>query len=153
MPCSRRYASPCPETAGFGSCTATTTRAMPDATIGRTHGPVRPVWQQGSSVTYMVAPRARSPATRRAWISACGSPARSWAPCPTRVPSGATITHPTIGLGLTVARPRSARHSATRMCVGVGLGARIYHDVSKSASTYSRGENGTMSSMVSPVPT
>ena len=33
-------------------------------------GPVRPVWLQGSSVTYSVAPRARSPACFSATISA-----------------------------------------------------------------------------------
>ena len=39
------------------------------------HGPVRPVWQHGSSVTYAVAPRAAVPAAFSATISACGPPA------------------------------------------------------------------------------
>ena len=36
----------------------------PSATRGA-HGPVRPMWQHGSSVQYSVAPRARSPASRQ----------------------------------------------------------------------------------------
>ena len=42
------------------------------------HGPVRPVWLQGSSVTTAVAPRASAPASARAAASACGLPAPRW---------------------------------------------------------------------------
>lgn len=46
---------------------------------------MRPVWLQGSSVTSAVPPRARSPAARRAWTSACG-------PCGPLVPALARRT-------------------------------------------------------------
>src|SRR4051812_19399761 len=48
-------------------------------------------------------------------ISACGPPATSWDPRPTTTPSSSTMTAPTIGLGLVVASPRSARASARAM--------------------------------------
>ena len=50
-------------------------RAIPAAISASEQGPVRPVWLQGSSVTTAVPPRARSPASRSARISACGPPA------------------------------------------------------------------------------
>ena len=40
-----------PAASGFGSGIAATTRATPAATSASTHGGVRPVWLQGSSVT------------------------------------------------------------------------------------------------------
>src|SRR3982751_2809903 len=64
----------------------------------------------------MVAPRARSPASAMAGISAWGPPATSCEPRPTTTPSSSTMTAPTIGLGLVVARPRSARARARAMC-------------------------------------
>ena len=66
---------------------------------------------QGSSVTYTVAPRARSPASARATTSACGPPLRSCQPSPTISPS-LTMTAPTTGLGRVVPRPRSASSMA-----------------------------------------
>ena len=56
---------------------ASTTRAMPAAITAWLHGGVRPWWQQGSSVTTSVPPRARSPAWARAPTSAWGLPARA----------------------------------------------------------------------------
>ena len=41
---------PRPLTSGFGSSTAITARAMPASATCGAHGPVRPVWQHGSSV-------------------------------------------------------------------------------------------------------
>ena len=55
-----------------GSAWAKTTRATPASTSAWAHGPVRPVWLQGSRVTTAVAPRARSPASASASASACG---------------------------------------------------------------------------------
>ena len=58
--CRARGRTPC----RVGSSEATTTRLMPALTIASVQGGVRPWWQQGSSVTYIVAPdrvgRARS---------------------------------------------------------------------------------------------
>ena len=56
MPSSRKIPSPRPEALSVGSSEATTTRLMPAATIASVQGGVLPWWQQGSSVTYMVAP-------------------------------------------------------------------------------------------------
>ena len=42
----------------------------------------RPWWQQGSSVTYIVAPAGDSVQCARALRSACASPQRSWKPSP-----------------------------------------------------------------------
>ncbi len=57
---------PPPETRGSGSSVATTTRVIPAARMRSVHGPVRPTWQHGSSVTYIVAPRLRGPAAASA---------------------------------------------------------------------------------------
>src|SRR5438067_989565 len=65
-----RSSTPRPELTGFGSCIAATTRCTPAAMIASVHGPVRPLWLHGSSVTYNVAPRAFSPADFSATISA-----------------------------------------------------------------------------------
>ena len=48
--------------AGLGSGWANTTRRTPASISASAHGPVRPVWLHGSSVTTAVPPRARSPA-------------------------------------------------------------------------------------------
>ena len=68
---SRRAASP-PAATGFGSGWANTTRATPASISACEHGPVRPVWWHGSSVTTAVAPRASAPASASAAASACG---------------------------------------------------------------------------------
>src|SRR3990170_5717245 len=87
---------------------------MPASMIASAQGGVRPWCGQGSSVTYIVAPRARSPACRRATTSACG-PGGGWvAPSPTISPP-ATMTAPTVGLGEVM--PRAARASSRARCM------------------------------------
>jgi len=54
MPAARSRSSPLPLTAGLGSVVAATTRTTPLRSSAFVHGPVRPVWQHGSSVTYAV---------------------------------------------------------------------------------------------------
>ena len=66
--------TPAPDTRGSGSMVPTITFDTPASTIASTQGPVRPSWEQGSSVTTIVEPRAPSPARRNASISACDSP-------------------------------------------------------------------------------
>jgi hypothetical protein len=62
-PARRMTAIPRPLTEGLGSAIATTTCRTPDCTTAGTHGGVRlRRWQQGSSVTYSVAPLACGPA-------------------------------------------------------------------------------------------
>ena len=58
-PAARRVSAP-PTATGFGSGCATTTRRTPAPTRAWEHGPVRPVWLQGSSVTTAVAPAGRA---------------------------------------------------------------------------------------------
>ncbi len=71
--CRRRAAPAAPPAAtGLVSAWANTTRRTPAAISAPAHGPVRPVWLQGSRVTTAVAPRAASPASCRAAASACG---------------------------------------------------------------------------------
>ena len=89
-PASRNVVSP-PAAIGLGSGWANTTRATPASTMAWAHGPVRPVWLQGSSVTTAVAPRASAPASARAAASACGLPRRGGTPPrsrPRRRPAG-----------------------------------------------------------------
>ncbi len=81
---------------GFGSREQHTTRATPAATNASAQGGVRPVWLQGSSVTYAQAPRACAPAARSARISACGSPARCMP----------TLAHHAPGIGQHASDPR-----------------------------------------------
>ena len=50
-PAARSRAKPWPPTSGLGSAMAATTLVMPAATSASQHGPVRPWWEQGSSVT------------------------------------------------------------------------------------------------------
>jgi len=49
-------------------------RLTPAAINASAHGPVRPTWEQGSRLRYRVAPRARTPASSSARISACLMP-------------------------------------------------------------------------------
>ena len=51
MPAASSRAAPRPETSGFGSRSAMTTRATPAATSASAHGGVRPWCEHGSSVT------------------------------------------------------------------------------------------------------
>jgi len=103
MPAARRRSAPCAARA-LGSASAATTRPIPAAMTVSVQGGVRPVWLQGSSVTYIVAPRGlrpRAATSASAFASACGAPARSCQPSPITVPS-ATITQPTRGFGVVV---------------------------------------------------
>ena len=110
---------------GFGSSTAATTRAMPASTMRLTHGPVRPSGSTARACsTASRRARARRPSSS-ACTSACGSPARSWKPCPTTTPSADTTTAPTSGFGLVRPRPRAAEtargpwnHASASMSVG-----------------------------------
>ncbi len=56
MPALRRRLIPFPLTKGLGSFKGITTRLMPASIMASVHGPVLPVWLQGSRVTYKVAP-------------------------------------------------------------------------------------------------
>ena len=154
-PCSRRIREAAAAArAGFGSSTAATTRR--DAGVDD-RGDARPgaaVWQHGSSVQYSVAPRARAPASSSACTSACGSPARSWKPCPTTTPSASTTTAPTSGFGLVRPRPRAAqKQRALHVVARPRQRRRVTTSLRTAPSTYSSGENGTRSSMPSPTPT
>ena len=71
MPASRSRRKPSPATSGFGSSMAATTRATPASISASAQGGVRPWCEQGSRLMYSVAPRARSPASSSARISAC----------------------------------------------------------------------------------
>ena len=59
-PPARSSAIPRPLTSGLGSVAPTTTRVIPAARIASVHGGCLPWWQQGSSVTYIVAPAGSS---------------------------------------------------------------------------------------------
>ncbi len=78
-----------------------TTRETPARRTASVQGGVRPWWLQGSIVTYMLAPRALSPACFNAATSAWSAPALACQPSPITEPSRAR-TAPTIGLGVTV---------------------------------------------------
>src|SRR3954447_1293104 len=106
-PASRSRSTPPPLTFGFGSRTPTTTRSTPASRSASVHGGVDPWCVHGSSEMYIVDRRARSPASRSAFTSACGVPRRSCQPSPTTSPSR-TTTAPTSGFGYVVPRPRSA---------------------------------------------
>ena len=126
MPAACSWAMPPPATWGLGSAMAITTCWRPAAITASLQGGVRPWWQQGSSVTTKVPPRARSPAWRRAPTSAWGPPAWPWKPSPTSWPPASSTTAPTMGLGLVRPLPRAANCRARRIqgrqswCAGVG---------------------------------
>src|SRR5699024_4288873 len=86
------------------------------------HGPVRPVWLQGSRVTYAVAPAARAPAPCSATTSACLPPAGSVAPRPRIVPAESTITQPTGGLGNVLPAACQPISSASKNSAGRSAG-------------------------------
>ena len=119
---------PPPATAGNGSRAAITTRLMPAAITASVQGGVLPWWQQGSSVTKSVAPRARGPAASNAMISACGPPKSACHPSPMTcwwlAPSRTATTAPTIGLGSTRPSPRRASSNA-RVIAAVSYGSNI----------------------------
>src|SRR5580692_7981095 len=114
MPAARRRAWPSPATSGLGSWSADTTRVMPAAMTASAQGGVLPWCEQGSSVTYSVAPRAASPARRKASTSAWGRPPGWVQPRPTMTPS-LTITAPTAGFGQVRPSPRRPSESASAM--------------------------------------
>ena len=101
-----------PATSGLGSMLPTTTRRMPAARMASVQGGWRPVWQQGSKVTYSTAPAGSSRQSARAARSAWSPPHRSCHPRPMTHPSF-TSTGPTSGLGLTQPTPRSASSTAS----------------------------------------
>ena len=75
-------------------------------------------WQQGSSVTYIVAPEGSMPARAQlasASRSACSSPYAVCQPSAMIAPSR-TTTAPTCGLGATQPAPLAANAKARRMC-------------------------------------
>ena len=72
----RRMHKPFPPTKGFGSSEPTTTLEIPASKIASVQGGCLPSWQQGSSVTYNVAPSGDSPQQARASRSACSPPHR-----------------------------------------------------------------------------
>ena len=111
---------PRPLTSGLGSVAPTTTRLTPAFISASAHGPDRPVCEQGSSVTYTVAPTTLSPASRAAssaQISACLCPGGSVTPTLICAPAASKITQPTRGLGavLTMLARATRIASATRV--------------------------------------
>src|SRR4051812_41335387 len=102
---------------------------MPEAIIASVHAPVRPWVEQGSSVTYIVAPgRGVFPRASNASRSACGPPSGAVAPSPTIWPSS-TITAPTIGLGCVVPQTLYASSRARRMngsCSASDIGVVLF---------------------------
>ncbi len=122
-----RSFSPPPDACRFGSGTAYTTRLMPASISASAHGPVRPVWLHGSSVTYAVPPRARGPAIRSASTSACGPPATRGIPRRPGCPSAAVITQPTTGFGWVLPMPRAASSIARRIqATSIGPESALY---------------------------
>ena len=87
---------------------------MPASRMASVQGGWRPWWQQGSSVTYIVAPAGDSVQCARALRSACASPQRSWKPSPMTRPSF-TTTAPTMGFGEVQPTPRPASSRALRI--------------------------------------
>src|SRR5580693_9112966 len=114
MPAARSRAWPSPATSGLGSSSADTTRAIPAAMTASAQGGDLPWCEQGSSVTYSVAPRPASPARRNASTSAWGRPPGWVQPRPTMTPS-LTITAPTAGFGQVRPSPRRPSDSASAM--------------------------------------
>ena len=107
-----------------GSSEATTTRSMPAFTIASVQGGVWPWWQQGSSVTYIVAPigsmlagRERRHLGVRARRRRRGSPRRA----PRR---RARSRRPTSGFGLVCPRPCSASSIALPCAACLALSIR-----------------------------
>ena len=153
---SRRNAKPrAAAPAGFGSSIAATTRAMPAATMRLTHGPVRPVWQHGSSVQYSVAPRAARAGFGRARALRRAARRRArWNPCPTTTPSGGHDDRADERIRAGASARRAPRETARAPCSRVVMiASSLYHFSSNRPSTYSSAENGTRSSMPSPTPT
>ena len=125
MPASRRRANPRPATRSSGSPSATTTRRDARGDQRSVHGGVLPWWSHGSSVTYAVAPRARSPAAR----SAADLGVRAGRERPGRA----------LADDLAVAGDRRSRPRATARCDGARRGrARSPARISSSSRMSSR---------------
>ena len=120
MPASSSRRWPAPETLGSGSAMAKWTAATPASMSAPVQGGVRPWWEQGSRVTYTVAPRARAPASASASTSAWLPPGGWVWPAPTIAPSR-TTTAPTAGFGDVQPRALRACTSAAAMCSEVGV--------------------------------
>ena len=104
------------------------------------HGPVRPVWLHGSSVTYAVPPRARAPGhPQRARPRRAGRPAYAWKPSPTGCPSRPVITQPTTGFGCVLPTPRAASSTARRI-QAMSIGEAFFTD----GPSLSRTRSGAM---------
>src|SRR5438552_8186216 len=128
-PCARSAAAP-PRASGSGSRMAATTRVTPAAMIASVQGGVFPWCAQGSRFTTRVAPRARSPAARKATTSACGPPNSAWYPAATTA-SPASTTAPTSGFGATRPLPRRARSRARSIAIcsaGRGCARLLYSE-------------------------
>ncbi len=110
-PTARSRSAP-PPARGLGSAWAKTTRVMPAARRAAVQGPVSPVCERGSSVTYAVAPAAASPASASATTSACGVPAPAWKPAPTVSPEASTMTAPTRGFTSARGPPAASSRAA-----------------------------------------
>ena len=145
MPARRSSARPRPRTSGFGSATATTTRATPESRTSGAHGGVRPWWAHGSSVTYSVAPRARGPACRSATTSAWGPPARSCQPSPTRGRRGRSRSRRP---GWGSSRPARARRasSARRISARRAAARKAHAQAPTSEPANASASNGSRSS-------
>jgi|GEM_PF-4433868 len=114
IPAFFRISKPLPETSGKGSFTAATTREMLELMIISVQAGVLPMWQQGSKLTYRVAPLAAVPAFSSARRSACFSPE---ARCQSSAISlfSRTTTAPTMGLGEVLPCPLAASSRARFM--------------------------------------
>lgn len=85
-------------------------------------GPVRPVWLQGSRVTYAVPPRARSPASRRALTSACGPCGALVVTHARRLSGGVENDAPDDRVGAGGAESAGGEHDGSAHGVHVGCG-------------------------------
>ena len=99
MPASRSRAKPAPGDARVGIAERDDDACDAASISASVHGGVLPWWSQGSSVTYAVAPRARSPACCSATTSACGPPGTVRSRPRRRSRRRATMTQPTAGQG------------------------------------------------------
>ena len=127
-PCSRNHAAP-PRAASVVSATACTTRPIPARRMAFVHGPVRPVWWHGSSVTSRVVSCSGVPASRaasRTATSAWAVPAPRWCPTCRTSPSTDSSAAPTTGLAPRT--PRAAAVSAARIAaVSAAVNPRSGH--------------------------
>jgi len=113
-PAAARRRKPSPATRGLGSSMAATTLRTPAAMSASVQGAGAPLVAAGLQANVQGGPRAASPASSSATISACFWPAYVWKPSPTTAPSRSS-TAPTAGFGLVRPAPWRARSNARRM--------------------------------------